>query len=340
MEMLVDDVGSFPLPRGIDRENYASAYRAAREEIARGEDPRKNEFLKINFCDVVLGSFRKKLRANLDVVNYPQHYDGIKQMGDIIHKAMEKGSFVVDEKDAFLPEVLLIGEEAKTLSEEFGKKILLRVSLFGPMEQYLKEVGTVPYADVLSSFGETINRFAKNSILNTKYVKTEVVSIDEPSFGFLNITAEKEVLVGVLEKAFSFKGATRQIHLHSSTRLPDLLSVENIDVLTFEYAASPKNIEGVSKKMLEVADKRVRVGVSRTDVDSITAELHDTGILRPTAEQLVETENTIRKRYVFAKTKFGERMTFTGPDCGLGSWPSQEAAQLLLERTVKAIKHI
>jgi methionine synthase II (cobalamin-independent) len=31
-------------------------------------------------------------------------------------------------------------------------------------------------------------------------------------------------------------------------------------------------------------------------------------------------------------------MTFTGPDCGLGGWPSQEAAQLLLEHTVKAVK--
>ncbi len=338
METLVDDVGSFPLPRGIDRENYANAYRAAREEIAKGEDPRKNEFLKINFCDVVLGSFKKKLRANLDVVNYPQHYDGIKQVGDIIHKAMEKGSFVVDEKDAFLPEVILIGEEAKTLSEEFGKKILLRVSLFGPMELYLKEIGTVLYADVLDGFVETIKRFAKNSILDTKYVKTEVVSIDEPSFGFLDISAEKEILCGALEKAFDFKGATRQIHLHSSSRLADLLSVKNLDVLTFEYAASPKNIEGVSKKMLEVADKQVRVGVSRTDIDSIAAELHDTGILQPTAEKLVEAENTIRKRYVFAKAKFGDRMTFTGPDCGLGSWPTQEAAQLLLERTVKAVK--
>ena len=32
-------------------------------------------------------------------------------------------------------------------------------------------------------------------------------------------------------------------------------------------------------------------------------------------------------------------MTFTGPDCGLGGWPNQEAAALLLERTVKAVKH-
>jgi 5-methyltetrahydropteroyltriglutamate--homocysteine methyltransferase len=89
---------------------------------------------------------------------------------------------------------------------------------------------------------------------------------------------------------------------------------------------------------LEAADKQVRVGVSRTDIDSITAELNDIGILKPSAEQIVETEEVIRKRFAYAKTKFGERMTFTGPDCGLGSWPSPEAAQLLLERTVKAVK--
>jgi methionine synthase II (cobalamin-independent) len=33
-------------------------------------------------------------------------------------------------------------------------------------------------------------------------------------------------------------------------------------------------------------------------------------------------------------------MTFTGPDCGLGGWPSQEAAKLLLEHSVQAVKSI
>jgi 5-methyltetrahydropteroyltriglutamate--homocysteine methyltransferase len=109
-------------------------------------------------------------------------------------------------------------------------------------------------------------------------------------------------------------------------------------VLSFEYAASPKNIEDVSKGMLEKADKQIRVGVSRTDIDAIYAELYERGITQPSTEQLVETEETMRKRFRFAKEKYGERMTFTGPDCGLGSWPSQEAAALLLSRTVKAVK--
>ena len=114
--------------------------------------------------------------------------------------------------------------------------------------------------------------------------------------------------------------------------------MKNIDVVSFEYAASPQNIENVSREMLEAADKQIRVGVSRTDIDAILADLNDIGVVKPTAEQLVDDEALIRKRFLAAKAKYKDRLAFTGPDCGLGSWPSQKAAQLLLERTVKAIK--
>jgi len=337
MDTIVADVGSFPLPSTVERGTFNKAYGLAREAIRNGKDLRKDEFLLDNFYRVTLESFKTKLSSGLDVVTYPQQYDGIKQVGDAIHIAMNAGSFLVEDKEAFLPEVYVIKEEAKNLSEEFGK-ILLRISLFGPMEQYLKEIGTVPYSDVLENFAETIKRFAKNSVLNTKYVKTDVVSIDEPSYGFMNIAAGTDVLSDVLEKAFSFQGAVRQIHLHSATRLPDLLCVKNIDVLSFEYAGSPRNIDSVSKKMLDDADKQIRVGIARTDIDSILAELQDRNIAKPTSEQLAEDKENIRKRYLSAKAKYGDRMTFAGPDCGLGGWPSQEAAQLLLKRTVAAVK--
>ena len=338
MSVLVDDIGSFPLPAGISREAFSKAYQLARDTIINGGDVRKDAFLVKNFCEVTLNSFRKKVITGLDVVNYPQQYEGRRQVSDLLHRAMDKGSFVVEERQAILPEVHLINAEAKALSEEFGKKILLRVSIFGPLELYLKEIGTTPYEDVLESFAETIQRIAKNTILNSKYIETKVVSIDEPSFGFMDISAEKDLICEVLEKAFDFQGAVRQIHLHSASRLPDLLEIDNIDVVSFEYAASPQNIQSISRKMLEDADKQIRVGISRTDIDAIMAELHDRGVEKPTAEQLVEDEKTIRKRYAAAKEKFGERMTFTGPDCGLGGWPSQEAAQLLLKRTVEAVK--
>jgi 5-methyltetrahydropteroyltriglutamate--homocysteine methyltransferase len=338
MDTLVDDIGSFPLPRNVERQSFSEAYRIARQAITNGRSIYEANVVRENFRKVIIDSFKKKLATGLDVVNFPLQYDGILQITDAIHKAMEKGSFVVEESNAFLPEVRLIDSEAKRLSEEFGGRIRLRVCLFGPMELYLKEIGTTYYADVLEGFAETIRRFAQNSILNSKCIKTEVLSIDEPSFGTLNITAENDKLSKILERSFNVSDVVRQIHLHSSTRLPDLLGTKNIDVLSFEYAASPKNIESVSKRMLDQADKNIRVGVSRTDIDALVAELHDQGIEKPSTEDIVESQDVIRKRYLSAKEKFGERMTFTGPDCGLGGWPSQEAAQLLLERTARAVK--
>ena len=340
MGALVDDVGSFPLPPTVDRESFNQAYRLARESVVSGKDLRADAFLWENFGKVMLDAFRKKCQTGLDVVNYPQQYDGIRQVSDVMHVAMEKGTFIVEMQDAVLPELTLINSEARNLSEDIGGRIRLRVCLFGPMEQYLKEMGTVAYGDVLDGYAETIRRFAKNSVLDNKYVKTEVVSIDEPSFGFLDVAAEKEKLIDVLNKAFDFGGAVRQIHLHSSTRLADCLRVKNIDVVSFEGAGSPRNVEAVSKRILDEADKQIRVGISRTDIDSIIAELNDSGISQPTAEQMVESEETIRKRFLAAKEKFGERLAFTGPDCGLGSWPSQEAALLLLKTTAAAVKSV
>jgi len=339
MEPLVDDIGSFPLPTTVKRETYDKAYRLAREKLTKGEDISCDEFIQKNFCEVTLDSFCKKIETGLDIINTPWHYDGINQVSDVVHKSMQIGTFLADEKEAFFPEIRVIEKQAKMLSEKYGKKINLRACFFGPMEQYLAEIGIKIYRDVLDCYAETIRRFAKNSIVNSKYIETKVVSIDEPSFGINNILTTSDVFCEVMEKAFDFQGAIKQIHLHSTTRVPDLLCIKNIDVLSFEYAASPLNIEAIPKRMLQEADKQIRVGISRTDIDSIWAELSEKGISKPSKEQLVESEDTIRKRFHRAKEKYGDTMTFTGPDCGLGSWPTQDTAQTLLKRTVKAVKN-
>lgn len=338
MDVLVDDVGSFPLPSGISRELFDRAYTQARQAILHGRDMKQDRFVFDNFHQVVVNSFKMKCASGLDVVNYPQHYDMNKHVTDAVYETMDRGSYAVDWKDAITPEVLVIRDEAKEISEELDRKILLRASIVGPMEAYLKVVGTVPQEDVLLMFAETVRRFAQNAILNTRYVSTEVVSLDEPSFGFQEIAASRDMIKAVLERACDFSGVTKQIHLHSSSRTADLLDVKNLDVLSFEFAASPKNIDSLSRSMLDRADKHVRVGIARTDIDAITAELHDKGIARPVPEQLVESEDVIRRRFMVAEKKYGNRMTFTGPDCGLGGWPTQESAQLLLKRTVDAVR--
>ena len=187
----------------------------------------------------------------------------------------------------------------------------------------------------MDELAETIRRFVKNCLFNDKHIETKVVSIDEPSYGYNNIEAPTDVLRGVLEKTFDFKGVTREIHLHSTAGFADLAAVKNLDVLSFEYAGSPENIESVPKSLLEQGDKQIRVGIARTDVDNMLGGLPKKAV---SPLDVVESVDVIRKRYLFAKEKYGERMTFTGPDCGLAGFPNQEAAQLLLQRTVKAVK--
>lgn len=338
MATLVDDVGSFPLPTNVDSKMFEEAYRIARKTIIEGKPLEKDEFLLNNFKRIVIGSFMKKAEAGLDVVNYPQHYDMHRQLADILRESMNEGTYLIAQKRAVLPEVHVINEEAKRICEETGGKVKLRVCIIGPIELYLKEIGSVIHEDILQMFAEDVRRFAENSILNSKYIQTVAVSLDEPSFGFQDLLTDRETILSTVETAFNFRGTTRQIHLHSPTKTTDLLDVRNIDVLSIEYAASPKNIDSVSRGMLDQADKQIRVGVSRTDINSIIAELYDNGITKPNAGQMVEDERIIRKRFETAKTKYGDRMTFTGPDCGLGGWPTQEAAQLLLTRTAKAVK--
>jgi len=340
MYPLIDDVGSFPLPAGVNRELFVQAYLKARDVIVSGQDPTVDVFLQKNFCQVVVDSFRKKLSCGLDIVTFPQQFNGLRQIGDAIHEAMVQGSFIVDNAKAVLPEIYVLNRYAKELTEEFGKKILLRVCIFGPIEQYIHEIGTVAYPDVLAGFAETINRFAKNAILNNKYIETQVISIDEPSHGHTNLTASPELIVDTLQKAYDFNGPTRQIHLHSTSGISNLFNVTGLDVLSFEYAASPRNINDVSKSMLNEADKQIRVGITRTDIDTIWSEVCEKGIEKPTDEQLVDPVEIIHKRYINAKEKYGELLAFTGPDCGLGSWPTQDVAALVLKRTVQAVKQL
>lgn len=338
MGILVDDIGSFPLPSYIDRRLFDSAYVSARKALINQKNLKTDNFLVKNFYKVIIDSFRKKIEAGLDIINYPQHYDIHKQFTEIIREATNKGTYVVEEEKAVIPEVHVIGTEAKRLFEIYEKKILLRVCITGPIELYLKEIGTIGYSDILFMFAETVRKFAKNAILDSKYIKTEIISLDEPSFGIQDIQIDKDIVLEAMEKALSFNGPTKQVHLHSVSRVKEVLEIGNLDVISLEYASSPKNIKSVSKKLLEKTDKTIRVGITRTDIDAIIAELYEKGITKPRLEQIIESEETIRRRFLTAKARYGERMPFTGPDCGLGGWPSQDTAQLLLKRTVNAVK--
>lgn len=331
--MLIDDIGSFPLPKDITREDFALAYPEAQEAYAEGKELNEDA----PFYRAVASSLKLKIDSGIDVVNYPQHYDMHKQFLEPIEKHQTE-PFLIDEKYAVIPELYVVEKEAEKYFEEKGERLELKVCVTGPIELYTKtSFGYHVYDEILLNLAKSVNAFLKNSMLDTKHVATSVISIDEPSLGFIDLlNADEEVLVKALDASLDGIDATVQIHLHTpkASRIPFL--TEKIQVLMCEFAATPKNMEYITRQELETHDKFLRGGVTRTNMDYILAEHLDRGV-QPKDEQLVDSADTIRKIYKKAKERFGDRMTFAGPDCGLGSWPSQEVAHLLLKRTVEAI---
>ena len=150
--MIFDDIGSFPLPKGITREWVMENLHTKEYE------------------EMVQRAFLMKVNAGVECPNYPQFQDMVEQFMRIIKNYQE---------DAYL----VMKSEAKIVELEYVEKIesdSVRVCVTGPFELYVKELGTVIFDDVLENLAKSVARFVENAL---KYPNVECVSIDEPSLG-------------------------------------------------------------------------------------------------------------------------------------------------------------
>ena len=333
--VFVDDIGSFPLPKDVKKEEFSKEYFKNYEKVLNNEEP--DEIFK----KAVFSSMEYKTKAGLDYVTYPQHFDMHKQFLEPILKYQVE-PYVIDEKKAIIPEVFVLEEFSKRFYEEHGEPLKLRVCVTGALELYLRtEFGNYIYPEVLLNISESVNRFLKNSSIDKKYLKAEVFSIDEPSLGLADVmNLEKETLIKALDKSVeSVKNKNVQIHLHSLKMADIVLECKNIKIITGEFAATPVNAELIKKEDLERYDKFLRAGITRTNIDAIIGEFVEKGV-KYTENDLIDGKETIKKRFRNLLKRFGDRIIFAGPDCGLGSWPSQGVAYELLKRTVEAVREV
>lgn len=335
--VLVDDIGSYPL-EGVSSSEFSRAYSIAREMYAGGMDLTEDNFILENFYKPVAASFASKLASGIDVVTYPQHYEMHRQFLEPIEKHQNE-PFAIDLNHAVIPELYVVSREAERYYGETGEKVRLRVCVTGPIDLYTRtDFGYHVYPEILMKLAESVNGFLRNSLLKGRYISTEVISIDEPSLGYADLlNVGRDELIEALEKSVRGIDATVQVHLHGLAASDIPLSAEGVHVLTVESAASPEQLKLISKKELEVYDKYLRVGVTRTNIDSIIAKWLEKGV-KPKDEQLIDNVDVIRSRFEKAQKTYGDRISFAGPDCGLRSWPSHKISQLLLMRTVEAVK--
>jgi len=344
---LFDDVGSFPLPNNIDKQIFDQFYWLAYKAYVNNEDIFQNKGIQIHFIQPLLDSLTYKLSAGVEIINYPQHMDMYKQFLKPISD-YEKEPDLINPDKAYVPEMFIIENFAKDFHEKTGKQLKLKLCVTGPIELYVRKHQFTIYYDLALNLAKSVNSFLRNSIINSKYLQTAVVSIDEPSLGYMDIMNTNNAdLIKIFDaslEGIKSKVNTIQIHIHTLNRADIPLNSKYIDVVTCEYAAD--NTNKISKKALDSYDKFIRVGITRTNIDNIIAEILDRGESWEHLQtfdgmtRLIDSENTIQKNLLTAIEMYGERLKFIGPDCGLGGWLSPQIAYELLHRTQKVIHKV
>lgn len=335
--MRFDDIGSYPLPEGFTRDWVKKALTAL-------EEPSYKETL----YKIIQDAFVQKLNAGVEVPNYPQFQNMITQFADpIMDASRAEAPLLIKEDEARIVELDAIEELAAAYREERGERLKLRICVTGPIELYYKLFTPPVYPDVLSNLATSIGRFIKHAVEGAKHYEVTCASIDEPSMG-LDPRIEEEGIISALELASDYasrRGIDTQIHLHSPIFYEMVCQVEGIAVIGLESAAKPSLLTLIDKNELERHDKFLRIGISRTDILSMAAEydeLHhthafkDRGILKTIVMEYNSPE-VIAKRLENAYAIFGERIKYVGPDCGLGPFPSQELAFMVLQNTAAGI---
>ena len=333
--VLFDDIGSFPLPKGINREWITQAV--------------KNNDQKLQ--DMIKNAMQQKIDAGVSIPTYPQFRDMNQMFLEIINdESAQQEPLVVRKEKARIMELSALEDVGAQYLKKTGNKLNIRVCVTGPLELYLNQFGGTAYKDVLNAFATSIDRFIANSIDNAKQFRIATISIDEPSIGINpQIMFSDNDIIEALTIATKTSGLHKidtEIHLHSPLHYKLICRVSSIGIIGVESAANPSYLDLIDKKDLVDHDKFLRVGVSRTDIFGMAAVLNEkygTNVWKEPArlEEIItemETPGTISKRLHKAYSLFGDRIKYAGPDCGLGSWPSQELAFKLLKNTCIGIK--
>lgn len=309
--MLFDDIGSFPLPKGISRDWVG-----------------KNLYTK-EYEEMVQRAFIMKANY-VDLPNYPQFRDMVSMFIDLIKDdEMQDGPYLISKK------------QAKILELEIVEKMEVenvRACVTGPFELYYREFGGKIYEDILLNIAESVKRFVENA---ASYENVKCVSVDEPSLGVVpDLQPDREII----ERAFDYKvGCDVQIHLHSPIFFKEILETE-VDVIGVEAARDERNLYLIDPELLKSYNKKIRVGVARTDIDKIVSEYNvkynlnawEKGLVDKAIEE-IEDPKKIFLRIKRAYETFGENLAYIGPDCGLFSFPTQSSALKLLMNTRKAL---
>jgi len=352
------DVGSFPLIN-IDATRYAQG-------AADTEDGRST-----NDADYFTHShnmaFKQKLTAldpHLSTSSYVQSSHTRDMVSQFLDPIVRHGRGLQKHKDNFLwdgssiqlppnhaqiAELIALKQHAKTLCQELELHcIRYRVCVTGPFElltRIWRSMGVSPRYDtsLIEAFSTIVQQFMQKAKVETKYLKPEIFTLEEPSIGvtgvgdlFMDTETDENLshLITHWNKIFSAipQHHYRGLHLHSSPYYQ--LARANWNLLEAHLHVI------VTREWLTEHDKYIRAAIMRTDGPTIplNADLKTvwTQIQSGQYQPYLQPKTHMQQRLHTAIQRYGiDRTPFAGPECGLGSWDWKYGDTMALENLTR-----
>ena len=360
------DTGSMPFVGDFDQYlKAAGAYSEATPFSAMREN------LRAYFDTTVEEGFLVKLKAGIDIPNYPQFRDMSKMFFEVLTGIgmTAKGYSQIDSigvkaGSSEIPEVATLRRNAKRIADIGGSSMRLKVSVTGPYT--LASMLSEKYVETFTSLADALSTIVDANIFREKYGEVKLLFIDEPLFGLVDDPlldfgqkGRESILHawGQILSAAKSKGVQTGIHLHS-TNDGLFWDVKALDVVESHVAdLFYESIE--TRKNLQRTDKFAKASIAITDFDHLIRsriaeegknmrksatndEMGEiwNGILRKSVDplQFLEETDLMKKRLGKITHILGsERVLYAGPECGLKSFPGIASATELLRRVAAAV---
>lgn len=362
--MISSDVGSLP-PR-INSAILWSGARASQTLLPLLHERGGEDDFRL-FEEEIVEVFADKLRAGIDIPNYPQFRDMNEMFLELIRgiEKTEAGYVTLHVPTArpgsSIPEVDALRRNASKIRDITGAdRIRIKVCVTGPYT--LASFFQGKDARLFEDLGRAVAEVASRSLFDTRNAEVSLLYIDEPVIGFLNDplldygSAGRDALRrawdGICREAKSREIETG-IHLHDTS--DDLFwEVDHLNIVE-SHVDDPLYTSEATRRRLEETDKRLKASITVTIFDRLIAEKlrrEDSGgdlqqrvgemwseIRRGRVDPyaFLEDLDLLRRRLRRVVDRFGpERVAYVGPECGLRSFPTYDCALECLRRVSDA----
>jgi len=325
------------------------------------------------FEKIITEVFIDKVKAGIDIPNYPQFRDIGQMFLEPIDGAekvkegyMQTSILSLKKEKTAIPEVDAIKRNSQKISEKIGESSRIRICIVGP--HTLSSFFIYRNNEIFSQLTNVLSQIVENSIFTEKYASVNIFSLEEPLIGLLDDplisygSEGREKLLNAWESIFSkakAKGVQTALHLH---RTSDELfwQIKSLDIIEAPVDDAIYQMKK-TKQLLESRDKFLMASICTNDFDKLIKEkfveseslsaltIGDriaevwkgirTGKLNP--ETFLESVDLMRNRLVKIIERFGaERVPYAGPECGLKGFPTYNCAMEYLKRVSEAAKSV